>query len=554
MAHPFAQAGTALLDPWLVYDHPRVHWDPHPKQLEIVEDHTRHQVVCGGRRVGKSNYGGHRLVPLALMAENIADQLKAEGKRHEYWIVGPEYTDGEKEFRVFWNALQRLEIPMDKPGSYNLPMSGMMHVSLWGGAFQVHVKSAKDPDRLVGEELTGVIMAEAAKMKPIIWTKHIRPMLFDQRGWSLHTSTPEGRNHFYDMYIRGQKKTEKNWRSWRMPSWSNTKIFGDHPTNSADVFGLLDLMRDNPSLDPIDIAEAHKFVIHPEILDTMKDQTIEKFKQETCADFTEFVGRVFKDFDTKYHCGTLPFEPDWETFAAIDYGFKNPNVWLLGQLGPNEEINFLDEVYIQEYTPLEFAREIRRRGLNPANLTYIYPDPASPADTAVLEEELKVRSRSGTGGELKTRLDMIRKALKRGMLDSQHVYRNTPGEADRTWRPQIMFDWKCSRTIGDFEEYKYPEKKEDREEETSRDRFENPMKLKDHGPEAVGRFMASRFGELWLAGGAGHARGSRMGGSAKRTQPERGRTGKPERYSRVTAHEPDGYEYKSDEVRSYYDE
>jgi hypothetical protein len=40
--------------------------------------------------------------------------------------------------------------------------------------------------------------------------------------------------------------------------------------------------------------------------------------------------------------------------------------------------------------------------------------------------------------------------------------------------------------------YRYPERKDDAE--TSRDRFELPLKKDDHGPEALGRFFAGRFG------------------------------------------------------------
>jgi intein/homing endonuclease len=998
-----------FLDPWDVWDKtmPCIQkekhgidcpgdplWDPHPAQLAVAEDRTRHRVLVGGRRLGKSHWGAHELLLEVFITYPLRHDLKARGKRREFFIVGPEYTDGEKEFRVFWNLLNRLGIEMDKPGSYNLPLSGQMHVSLFEGTFQVHVKSAKDPDRLVGEELTGVIMAEAAKQKPIIWTKYIRPMLLDQKGWSIHTScltadtliqtengivtlgsmsdlrtpgkyaelgvrvagfagdmqlatqfycngvqptkrvivangygiegtenhrvwtmgadgnpdwtylrdvqlddcvavragadvwgdyiaddfvpptitsrrmepfdttldedmayffglmigdgsypghltggagihggldpeiwqfcedfgmntqirkahgirqetryfqkqsvqlnaflkhmgfekvktqekvipplvllmpkkymvqlvaglfdsdgaynakkhkawysstspmlikqiqnvllnfgiisgitydgrrlelsrsqtdkfmeiiplrikrkvfdrklasdtspeipgqqqrllslksryemrgkktlahsgqfvqpwindragankigmyldrleeaypetavlddvlmlrqlckegymwakvidiedgqaetfdlciptthaysangiishnTPEGRNHFYDKFLRGQRASDPDWKSWRVPSWFNTRIF-DSPTRTADVTKLLDLSRDNPTISVYDIAKAKGLTINPEILDIAAELTVETFKQEIGADFTEFVGKVFKDFDIEYHCGTLTFQPSWETFACADYGFRNPNVWLLGQIGPGEEINFLEEIYIEGYTPLEFAREIRRRGLNPSSLTYFYPDPARPDTTAVLEEELMVKSHGDTGGEVKTRLDLIRKSLKRGIVDRYFVYKDSK-EAERTWRPQMMFDIsKCPRTVHDFEVYKYPDKKEDVEDrETSTEKYENPLKLRDHGPEAVGRFMQGRYGLKAMAGAGGESRVSqvRMGGpkptplgSIRTRLPQ----GKPERFMRLTEHEPKGYEYKIDRddieelsMKAYYD-
>jgi len=557
---------AALLDQWAIFDQTIPNsrgdliplWEPHPAQVMLHEDHHRHQVIVAGRRLGKSAYGGNRLIPEAFIAYSMREDLLSMGKRREFWIVGPTYSEGEKEFRVLWNQLQRLGVPFDTPGSYNLPMSGQMHISLWGGAFQVHVKSAVDPDRLVGESLTGVVMAEAAKMKPIIWTKYIRPMLMDTHGWSVHSTTPEGRNHLYDLYKRGQT-SDPEWMSWRMPSWFNTSIFG--PTKTKDVERMLTLIEQNAGVDIYDIFNTYKFTIDSEIVQSMGDQPAEKFRQEIGADFTQYVGKTFKDFDPNYHCGTLDFNPGWETFGCADYGFRNPNVFLLGQIGPNGEINFLDEVYTEGQTPLEFAKEIRRRGMNPAALKVFYPDPARPDATAVLEEELMIKGQGGTGGELKVRLDLIRIALKKGVTDSYGVYRNSK-EPGRDWRPQMMFDWKCVRSINDFEVYKYAERK-DEHQETSTERFENPLKLNDHAPEAVGRFMAGRFGERSQAGQRGESRVSSMTMGRNRRSQNVGSqqpAGKPERYMRITDHEPVGYEYKRDSdpmedavERAYYE-
>ena len=38
-------------------------WDPHALQREILLDPTRNKVVALGRRAGKSQTGGRRLVP-----------------------------------------------------------------------------------------------------------------------------------------------------------------------------------------------------------------------------------------------------------------------------------------------------------------------------------------------------------------------------------------------------------------------------------------------------------------------------------------------------------
>ena len=410
-------------------------------------------------------------------------------------------TDSEKEFRVLYNELDRLEVPFDRPGTYNDPISGNMHISLWDGRFQVHAKSAKYPSTLVGEALNGVIMAEAAKMKQLVWVKFIRPTLADYGGWSLHTSTPEGKNHFYDMWNRGRDPGNPDWASFRMPSWVNPYVYKT-PTKLGDVKKLQEMLA-SPSLREM-IASANEedsdekvsllrkmcnqygLSIDNEILDLMSSMSVQSFNQEIGADFTDFVGRVFKDFDEEVHVGDLPYNPGWPTFAAVDYGYRNPNVWLVIQVGPFGEINVIRELYVHEYTAQEFADEIKARGLH-QGVQAFYPDPASPGDSAVLSDTLKLSWRGGTGGELNHRLDAIRQALKEW---NTHVPRGQKSDGvlnDR--RPQIMWDRTCTMSIYEMNEYRYPDVKE----LNSVPGQELPLKKDDHAPEALGRFFAGHF-------------------------------------------------------------
>lgn len=500
-----ARAEPRLFDKWGVLDSDIVAWDPHPGQLLVAESTARHRVVSAGRRFGKSNVGGYELVAEAMFTLSQKERLEREMKRREFWIVGPEYSDAEKEFRVLWNVLEKkLRVPFDRPGSYNNPEGGMMSISLWDGAFQVHAKSSKYPDSLVGEGLSGVVMAEAAKQKPSVWVKYIRPTLSDFNGWSLHTSTPEGKNHFYEKYQWGRDRGMPDWQSWRMPAWVNPYVYKE-PTRAADVKRLQEiLMVEDRELDLHEYDEGEEknklrrlcqrngLSIDFEILDLMASMTTEAFNQEIGADFTEFVGRVFKQFDEEIHVGDLQFNPSWETYAGVDYGFTNPNVWLLIQVGPHQEINVIDEIYQPGLDADDFAKLIEARNMCPSSLIRFYPDPSSPGDSSILSKRLRKpfggSVKSGgtggtTGGEIGPRLDAIRKALK------THSAPHMPlGHEDR--RPQIMWDRRCKMSIHEMQEYRYP----DRKEQNSTKSQENPLKEDDHTPEALGRFFVGHFG------------------------------------------------------------
>lgn len=459
----------------------KIGWTPHAGQRTVIESAARNRVVPAGRRFGKSEIGGHKLFQEALNTRLVKTRLEDMSKRREFWIVGPSYTDSEKEFRIMWNELTKagLKDYFDKPGSYNDPVGGSMHLSLWDGRFMVHAKSEKHPDSLVGEGLSGVVLAEAAKLKRRTWDKLIRPTLADFAGWALMTSTPEGKNWFYDMWRRGQDPNRPDWASFRMPSWMNPYVY----PQGASEDGILMLRRALENGEMIDHALYRQLGIDPEIGELVGDLTEEAFNQEIAALFTEFVGRVFKAFDEETHVGDFAYDPSWTTYACSDAGFTNPSVWLLLQVDPHgEKIRVLDEVYQAGLTAEEFADEVLRRGLAPGSLRGFYPDPADPAFARTLEQRLKVKAMKGTGGELSWRLDAIRAALK-------DVNPHLPdGHEDRF--PKLMFDRKCTHTIADMLNYRYPEKRT----QVDTNAPENPMKKDDHGPEALGRFFAGHFG------------------------------------------------------------
>ena len=450
---------------------------PHKGQRLVHKSSARHRVVDAGRRLGKSVLGGHELVAEAISTYHQRDSWKAEGLRREFWIVGPEYSDSEKEFRVLWNKLDGLGLKenFDKPGSYNNPEAGQLSLSMFKGVFQVHGKSAKYPSTLVGEGLSGVVMAEAAKLKEIVWVKYIRPTLADFKGWSIHSSTPEGRNWFYESWRRGQDPNDVEWESWKMPSWYNDTVFPMGGTYEG-VEMLHKAIREGHSLTPALIAASG---LDTEIVDMLRDMTEERFNQEVGADFTEYVGRVFKTFDEERHVTDLDYDPAYPVFACCDYGWTNPFVWLVVQVVAWDEVHVLAEYRAVRKDINDIADDLAAFPIT-GQIRTLYPDPAEPGDTAILEKKLKVVGNTSTGGELKWRLELIRQALKFG---PQHA----PFEEQRS---KLYIDRSCVELIREMGDYRYPDTKEEQNKENP----EKPLDKDDHGPEALGRFFRGYYG------------------------------------------------------------
>lgn len=500
-------------------------WSPHRIQQEILESGARNQVLAAGRRFGKSQTGGHRLLPEAFRAFAEQETLVARGMRRQYWIVGPEYSDSEKEFRVVYNALQRLGVPFDKPGTYNNAHGGDMHISLWGGAFMVDALSAKYPDSLVGEGLSGVVLSEAAKLRPTVFSKYIRPTLADFKGWMFAGSTPEGRNWFYRAWQAGQDPLRPDWASWRAPSWSNPFVYPDMKVTGVEADQAIKTMQimmkknilpeklqlTDPSANVLrtfgvtdelweDMVEktwaklGRTLGIDPEVVSLMLDLSDELFNQEVAAEFNEFVGRVFKEFDEEVHIGDFAYDPEWTTYACLDYGFTNPFVWLLVQVDPfRTNIRILDEYYEVGKSTEEAGSEILGRGLAPRSIVRFFPDPAEPDRSRQLSDLLKIPSAGGTGGPLADRLEWIRRKLKPATviehLDRAHV----------DWVPQLQINRRCKETIREFGAYRYP-KTHDEAANTNKEAPEAPLKKDDHAPEALGRLMVGLFGSPWALG------------------------------------------------------
>jgi hypothetical protein len=471
-------------------------WTPHKAQQEILFDRTRNQIVSFGRRAGKSQTGGNKLVPEYFRALLETEELRQRGLRREYWIVGPTYSDAEKEFRVAWGALERMGVPFDRPGSYNNPESGQMRISALNGRFIIHAKSAQYPQTLVGEGLSGVVFSEAAKLKPSVWVKYIRPTLADFGGWTYFGSTPEGRNWFYDLWAVGQDSTRTDWRSWTAPSWINPYVYPGGVDTAvlkgaqlARGKGLLkawmdrvEFMSNDRDLPPSPLG------IDPEIWALFLDQSTEMFNQEIWALFNEFSGRVFKDWDEELHVNEDGFRPDWETYACGDYGFTNPTVWLLLQIDPHHErVHVLDEYYETGKTTSEAAAEIARRGLAPRSIRQFFPDPAEPDRTREMSQLLQLSPGRGTGIALSDRIEWIRRFLK-----------PRAGSLDSGGEPRLTVHRKCVNMIREMGIYKYPETAESAAER-GRAAPENPEKKDDHTPEALGRFFSGMFGSPYRA-------------------------------------------------------
>jgi hypothetical protein len=423
---------------------------PHAGQIPIHLSNARHRVLCNGRRWGKTLLG-------AKEAEVMAFVKNFLGQPQWGWIVGPEYSDCEKEFRVIYDSLKKLGVDSVSSKFTNNTDNGNMHIKTnWG--FDLQCRSARHPESLVGEGLDFVLLVEAGRHKRSTWGDYIRPALSDKRGWSLFTGVPEGSSEtslLYAMYQRGKDPRFPQWVSWRKPSWTNPVVF---PGGRKD----------------------------PEILEAEADLTEEEFQRQYEAKFVEHAGRVMKEWDDEKHLVDLRYNPLLPVYMAVDFGYTNDWVLLWIQVDDLENIYVIRERRWQYKDTDEICDIIKNDptdGPLSRKAVALYPDPAAPDDANIIARKLKVQPRAGTGGEIRTRVALIRKALKDR---NPHL---VEGHKDRY--PKLRVDRRCTKLAWEMREgYRWPENKRELEKNDS----ENPMDKDNHGPEALGRFFAGYFG------------------------------------------------------------
>ena len=398
-------------------------YKPTEGQWEFHNSDARFKIAVCGRRYGKST----------MSARDIIPDLFRKNKR--YWIVGPTYYLGEKEFRIIWQDLMiGMGLAKNKQikKAYNKKQGNMFIEFPWGTALEV--RSATDPDSLVGENLNGVIMAEAAKHNKDTWVKYIRPSLADERGFATFTTTPEGYNWIYNLYMEALDEENYEYKCWRLPSWENESIF---PGGRDD----------------------------PEIKLMERTMPSSRFAQEIAADFTTFVGKIYPEFTPETHVKRHEYRPDWPNYQFWDFGFVNALCCLDVQISPRDEVFVWREAYDKGISLQEMINYFKTRNNPPGyQVVHSFGDAADQEAVLMINrlwkpcialQESKTNWRDG--------IEVVKKFLEERPDGSYGVY----------------VDPSCNNTIREFMTYQMASTK------TKNDPMEKPLKKDDHAMDAL---------------------------------------------------------------------
>lgn len=415
----------------------KLNYKPHSEaQWEIHNSTARFRTVCCGRRWGKSTWAGHEITVKMFVPDSIN------------WIVGPNYSLGEKEFRVVRNDFERLGILSRCRVQFNINQ-GNMRIHFPDLNSVCEVKSAEKQDGLVGEKLSHVCMSEAAKHKMSTWQMYVQPALADTRGTADFPSTPEGYNWYEAMYQLGQNPDAQlaDYASWRMPSWTNPHVY---PGGRTD----------------------------PEILRLERDVSKEWFAQEIAAEFTTFEGMIYPEFQDSIHVRRCKFNPALPNYIALDFGYTDPFVALDIQVDVTGRVYVWREYQVTHKSTTDHGFVLMNRENPPGYaINSIYADPRGADQIATLRSMFYGGIQANVVG-----WDMGIEAVKRAM------------KVREDGLPGLIIDPSCGMLIRQLRGLRKKMIREGHNERPGQHDYD------DHGPDALRYFFNEH---VVLGGGIG---------------------------------------------------
>jgi hypothetical protein len=377
------------------------------------------------------------------------------------WIVAPEMNLAEKEFRIVWNLAVRKGL---------IPVTGKSKRERWiefENGSKIECRSAENPDQLIGEGVDLMIIAEAARLSPAIWEELLRPTLADRPGRAIMSSTPRGKNWFFNRFNDGLIHLDDEWTAFHVPSSANPLIL------RSEIERIDRLIEQDP------IANA--------VLD-----------QEWRANFITYKGVVFPEFQREVHVRREPYIPGQKTMLWVDPGSTNPYACLLVQITGDETVRVISEIYRTQKITDEIIK------LAQAAWPYAMFDGGVPGNPPNPELEVVVDEAAaeaiaawrlagyrawGAKPPLKTGIDVYHRMLRDPFRVADKTHENPVG----IW-PRITFDPSCEYSILEHNLYHYPDEARQRSEGGP---TEVPVDADNHSISAIRYGLYALWPELF---------------------------------------------------------
>lgn len=272
-------------------------WKRHPVRDGFLQSRARFNVVPAGRRSGKTE---------TAIARGVRKWL-SYARSDDGWFVfaAPTYRQAK---RIFWRKLKKL-----CPRWFVADVSESELMIRGRNGATIMVVGMDSPERIEGIAIDHLCWDEYGNSKPESWEEHVRGALstLNRPGSVDFTGVPEGRNHYYELYMLARSDDSGSWAVWH---WKSAEI-----------------------LDPEEVEQARRFM----------DPLV--YAQEYEADFVSFTGAAYYSWDREIHARhqlRKLYEPTWDLHLCFDFN-RSPGIAVVVQ-----ELPFTASEYGADLVPL----------------------------------------------------------------------------------------------------------------------------------------------------------------------------------------------------------
>jgi len=283
-------------------------YEPTDAQWEVHRDPTRHKLVTGGERAGKS-----RVNAMEILKHWYTDICIPKKENALYWLIGADYEGTRGD----WEHLVEAFAKLGQIKSLTKSIDPALMVLTDGTQFVT--KSAKYPEKIATVAPDGIGGCEAAQLDYEIFLR-ARSRVAEKRGFLSFTGTLEEEEYtswYSELYQVGQSHNNLELKSFSIPSWSNKYVYPEGETD-------------------------------PEILKLKASMTHERFMERFAGVPAPKTGRVITEFANPIHVQLCPFNKDLPVEIGIDVGFKGAYAVEAVQ-EVNGQFRCIDEVYLTGY-------------------------------------------------------------------------------------------------------------------------------------------------------------------------------------------------------------
>ena len=404
-----------------------IRFRPFGKQKEVLKSDSRILGVFCGKRSGKTEVGA---IKSCLLQENKPN-AKFFNDQDVYLggIIAPTH---EMVKRLSWAKFLAYAKPFIKR-EWKTPL-----MAEWHDGSMVYGLSADRPARIEGLKLGWSWCDEVLQMSEQMFLE-VKARTADTEGYILCTGS-----------LGVQFVNPKNHWAYR--------YFKESPDKNTQCFEWNTL--DNPYF-PREEIENLKNTLDPTTFRQMFELDWDTTPKS--AVYSDFNGELNVDHAVQYN-------PQWKTYAAIDWGWNDPKVCLFIQHDErNDIIYIIDEIHQSKMTNEDFYSRILSRG---------YKIDEWVCDQAGKQQNddgfSSVQFFRGRGIRFRTRSTKIAYGIP---LVRSYI-------RDGLGRRRLITSERCKRTIDEFKSYRYPEK-------DGTVTGDNPMDENNHAMDALRYFFVN---------------------------------------------------------------